>query len=68
MVKINNPLLFILLGGILIFVGFGAVFGMVLRLWQAGFALSFLAYASSLVGLLLSLLGILEFHQRDDRY
>ncbi|MEZ4709069.1 MAG: hypothetical protein R3A44_17815 [Caldilineaceae bacterium] len=48
--------------------GFGAVFGMVLRLWQAGFALSFLAYAASLVGMLLSLLGVLEFNQRDDRY
>lgn len=65
MIRINNPLLFIVLGGILIFFGFTAVFGMVLRLWQSGFALSFLAYAASLVGMLLSLLGVLEFNQRD---
>jgi hypothetical protein len=38
---------------------------MVLRLWEAGFALSFLAYAASLIGMLLALLGVLEYNQRD---
>lgn len=64
--KINNPLLFIVLGGLLLFLGFGMVFGMVLRLWESGFALSFLAYTASLIGLLLTLLGVLEYNQRGD--
>lgn len=58
-----HPLFLIMLGGLLCFLGFGAVFGMVLRLWASSFALNFLAYAAALVGLLLSLLGVLEYNQ-----
>lgn len=65
MIQIKNPLFLIVLGGILIFVGFGLVFCMVLRLLESGFALSFLAYAASLVGMLMSLLGVLQYNQRD---
>jgi len=38
---------------------------MVLRLWASSFALNFLAYAASLIGLLLTLLGVLDYNQRD---
>jgi hypothetical protein len=65
MMRIAHPLLLIILGGLLSFFGFGVVFGMILRLWEAGFALSFLAYAASLIGMLLALLGVLEYNQRD---
>lgn len=65
MVTIRSPLLFILLGGLLIFAGFGTVFGIVLRLWESSFLLNFLAYIASLIGMLLTLLGVLEFRQRD---
>ncbi len=65
MSRINRPLLLIVLGGLLIFFGFGVVFGMVLRLWVATFSLNFLAYAASLIGMLMTLLGVLEYNQRD---
>lgn len=67
MSKRVHPLLLIVLGGLLSFAGFGAVFGMVLSLWTATFALSFLAYAASLIGLWLALAGVLEYNQRDRR-
>lgn len=63
--RITNPLALILMGGILVFLGFGIVFAMVLRLLDSSFLLNFLAYASSLMGLFCGVLGALQYHQGD---
>ncbi len=58
--KQRTPLKLISLGVILLLIGFLLPFLMVIRVLQPGFALSFLSYASSLVGLILGLFGALQ--------
>ena len=62
--QIANPLAIILSGGALVLLGFCLVFAMVLRLIEAGFLVSFLAYACSVTGLFCGLLGVLQYQQR----
>lgn len=63
-----SPLNLIALGFVLIAAGFLLPFLMVLRVVEAGFALSFLAHFSSLIGLLLALYGaFLYVGSRDEQ-
>ena len=57
------------IGFALVLVGFLVPFLMVLEVLEAGFVLSFSAYFSSLVGLLLAVYGIshVSLHRRDDK-
>lgn len=59
-----RPLGLIALGVLLMLASFLTLFGMVLRLVEPGFALSFLAYALSIIGLLLGLWGVLSYPRR----
>lgn len=61
-----RPLGLIALGVLLMLFSFFAIFAMVLRLVEPGFALSFLAYALSIIGLLLGLLGVISYPRRDE--
>jgi len=54
----GTHLRFLAVGFILLLLGFGAVFAMVIRVVEASFALSFLAYTLSLAGLICGLVGI----------
>lgn len=56
-----HPVALMLLGLLLMIGSFLAIFAMVLRLIDPGFLLSFLAYALSFLGLLLGLVGILNY-------
>lgn len=58
--KQRTPLKLIAFGVILLLVGFLLPFLMVIRVLEPSFAWSFLSYASSLVGLILGLLGALQ--------
>lgn len=58
------PLGLLILGFVMLLVSFLLIFGMVLRLIEPGFLLSFGAYALSFLGLLIGLAGILEYGQR----
>jgi hypothetical protein len=53
-----------LLGFVMLLVSFLVIFGMVLRVIEAGFLLSFGAYAVSFLGLLVGLAGIVGYGQR----
>ena len=57
------------IGFALVLAGFLVPFLMVLEVLEAGFVLSFSAYFSSLVGLLLAFYGIshVSLHRRDDK-
>jgi hypothetical protein len=62
--------LLIALSFVLILAGFLVPFLMVLGVLESGFTLSFSAYFSSLVGLLLALYGVFDYtnsRQRDDK-
>lgn len=61
-----RPLLFIALGVLLMLVSFLTIFGMVLRLVEPGFLLSFVAYALSIIGLLIGLLGVVSYPRRNE--
>lgn len=52
-----HPRNFILLGFVLVLLGFVLPFLMVLRIVEASFLLSFLSYGASVTGLLLGLIG-----------
>jgi len=52
------------LGFVMLLVSFLVIFGMVLRLIEAGFLLSFGAYALSFAGLLVGLAGILAYGEK----
>jgi hypothetical protein len=65
-----NSWLLIVISFVLVLAGFLAPFLMVLGVLESGFALSFSAYFSSLVGLLLALYGVFDYtnsRQRDDK-
>lgn len=59
--KLSSPLRLIAGGCILLMLGMLLPFLMVLRLWEPTFLLSFLSYASSLVGLIVGLWGIAQY-------
>lgn len=61
---IPNPVRLIILGGIMVLFGFCASFAMVLRLVDATFWLSFLAYIGSMLGVFLGLLGVLGYNSQ----
>lgn len=58
------PLGLMALGLTMLLVSFLVIFGMVLRLIEAGFLLSFGAYALSFAGLLVGLAGILAYGEK----
>lgn len=58
--KQRTPLKLIALGVILLLIGFLLPFLIVIGVLEPGFVLSFLSYASSLVGLILGLLGAIQ--------
>jgi uncharacterized membrane protein len=65
-----NSGLLIAISFVLILAGFLVPFLMVLGVLESGFTLSFSAYFSSLVGLLLALYGVFDYtnsRQRDDK-
>jgi hypothetical protein len=65
-----NSWLLIAISFVLILAGFLVPFLMVLGVLESGFTLSFSAYFSSLVGLLLALYGVFDYtnsRQRDDK-
>jgi hypothetical protein len=53
-----SPRTMIVLGFVLVLLGFLFSFLMVVRIIEPGFALSFLAYAASFAGLFLGLIGV----------
>lgn len=53
-----------ILGFVMLLVGFLLIFGMVLRVVEAGFLLGFGAYGLSFLGLLIGLAGILSYQQK----
>jgi len=63
----SSPLHLILYGFFLLLFGFLLAFGMVIRIIEAGFLLSFLAYGASLSGLILGLLGAVGYVRRSRR-
>ncbi|MCX8103935.1 MAG: hypothetical protein N3E42_05845 [Candidatus Bipolaricaulota bacterium] len=56
--KVSHPLRLIVIALVLLLVGALLPFLMVIRIVQPSFALSFLSYAASLVGLVLGLIGV----------
>lgn len=54
----SSPVRLIVIAFVLLLVGALLPFLMVLRILQPSFALSFLSYAASLVGLVLGLIGV----------
>lgn len=64
-----NPFALMVIGFTLVLGGFLVPFLMVLRLLEAGFALSFSAHFASLMGLFLALYGAVQYsrwRRRDD--
>lgn len=59
-----SPILLMLLGVLMMVISFLVIFAMVLRLIDAGFLLSFGAYAISFFGLLIGLVGILNYRSQ----
>lgn len=57
----DRPLIFVLLGSLGLVVGVVLPFLMVLRILASTFALNFLAFASSVGGLFLGMLGLAEY-------
>lgn len=53
-----------ILGFFMLLISFLAIFAMVLRMVEAGFLLSFGAYAVSFLGLMVGLAGIVGYGQR----
>jgi len=65
-----SSLKLVTIGFALVLAGFLVPFLMVLGVLESGFTLSFSAYFSSLVGLLLALYGVFDYtnsRQRDDK-
>jgi len=65
-----SSLKLVTMGFALVLAGFLVPFLMVLGVLESGFTLSFSAYFSSLVGLLLALYGVFDYtnsRQRDDK-
>ncbi len=62
------PIRFIIIGGILVLFGFLASFVNVLRVVEATFWLSFLSYGGSVVGLLLAIIGGVEYNSRRNNW
>lgn len=60
--RLASPLRLIVVGAILLMLGVLVPLLMVLRLWKPTFFLSFLSYASSLVGLIVGVWGIAQYH------
>jgi hypothetical protein len=58
------PVGLMVLGFVMLLVSFLLIFAMVLRLIEAGFLLSFGAYALSFFGLLVGLAGILTYRSK----
>lgn len=58
------PLGLMALGFVMLLVSFLVIFGMVLKLIEAGFLVSFAAYGLSFLGLLVGLAGILGYGQK----
>ena len=56
-----KPITLMLIGVLLMVLSFLAIFGMVLRLVEPSFLVSFLAYGGSFAGLLIGLVGILNY-------
>jgi di/tricarboxylate transporter len=56
--RASSPVRLIVIAFVLLLVGALLPFLMVLRILQPSFALSFLSYAASLVGLVLGLIGV----------
>ncbi len=63
--RITNPLRLIIIGGVLVLLGFGLSFALVLELLESSFLLSFLAYALSVVGLFCGVVGAIQYQQSD---
>ena len=59
-----SPLGLMILGFVMLFVSFLLIFGMVLRVVEAGFLLGFGAYGLSFLGLLIGLAGILSYQEK----
>lgn len=62
--QIIHPIRLIVLGGLMALFGFVASFAMVLRVVEATFLLSFVAYISSFMGVFLGIIGSVE-HSSD---
>lgn len=58
------PLGLMVLGFLMLLISFLIIFGMVLRLIETSFLLSFGAYGISFLGLLVGLAGILSYQQK----
>lgn len=59
-----HPVRFIVIGGLLALFGFVVSFAMVIRVVDATFLLSFLAYLSSVMGVFLGIVGAVEYNSR----
>lgn len=57
----NQPLVYIIVGGVLLAVGAVLPFLMVVRVLTSTFLLNFVAYGASVVGLVLGLLGAFSY-------
>lgn len=62
--QLLSPLGLMILGFFMLLVSFLVIFGMVLRMIEAGFLLSFGAYAVSFLGLMVGLAGVVGYGQR----
>ena len=62
-----SPRTMIILGFVLVILGFLFSFLMVIRIIEPSFALSFLAYAASFSGLFLGLIGVASYRRSSRR-
>lgn len=60
----TSPVHLMIYGFLLLLLGFLLAFGMVVRVIEAGFLLSFVSYGASLAGLILGLFGAVGYAQR----
>ncbi len=68
-VEMNNPIMLILVGFVLVLTGAVLPFLMVIRVVEPTFFLSFLSYGASVSGIFLGVLGsamYVRIHRRDD--
>lgn len=57
----REPIVYMVVGGVLLGIGAGLPFLMVIRVLDSTFLLNFVAYGSSVVGLVLGLLGAFSY-------
>lgn len=62
--QIIHPIRFIVVGGLMTLFGFLASFAMVIRVVEATFLLSFLAYIGSMMGVFFGIIGAVEYSSR----